>query len=596
MLGRLEAYCDDVELDLGPRKQRAVLAVLLLNANHIVSTERLIDDLWGDSPPSSARAALQVYVAGLRKALGDGGGSLRTRVPGYVLELDAGVLDLDRFTQLRAQARESSDAVRRAALLHEALMLWRDAPLPELRTEPFATAAVAHLEQLHLAALEERIDADLTLGRHAALVPELEMLVSEHPYHERLRAQLMLALYRSGRQADALDAYQAGRRVLQDDLGLEPGKELRELEAAILRQDEALSPALPASSAAPDQPPPTRLLSRRTVVVAGLGGFAAVAAGVGVTAFRWGASGGMQIHPGSVGVIDQVSRRIVTEIRVSFSSPLIATGDGAVWLLDRKGSTLTRIDPKTNAVVPPVTRGIPWGGVPGGLAIGEGSVWIAMNEGSVLSVLEVGPEDTELRQRIVLDERKVVFSESLASVRLAVAEGAVWALEQASGRVTRMDPDTGDRAVLAEGLGASSSIAVRPSALWLGGRDGVKKLDPLNGRELGNTGVEPVVESATTSIAVGRDAVWFVGDSSKSLWSIDPEKVSILDADPVGASPSAVVVAGDEAVWVAGGSASSIWRLDPEADEPETVPVGATSGGLVADFDRIWTSPGAPAG
>ena len=269
VLGRLEAYDDDVELDLGPRKQRAVLAVLLLNANHVVSTERLIDDLWGDSPPSTARAALQVYVAGLRKALGNGGASLRTRAPGYVLELDAGVLDLDRFTQLRAEARESSDAERRAALLHEALMLWRDAPLPELRTEPFSTAAVAQLDQLRLAALEERIDADLALGREAALVTELESLVAEHPYRERLRAQLMLALYRSGRQADALDAYQAGRRVLQDDLGLEPGNELRDLEAAILRHDEALSPALPVPAATPDQPPPSRRLSRRAVVAAG---------------------------------------------------------------------------------------------------------------------------------------------------------------------------------------------------------------------------------------------------------------------------------------------------------------------------------------
>ena len=164
VLGRLEAYYDGVELDLGPRKQRAVLALLLLNANHVVSTERLIDDLWGDSPPSTARAALQVYVAGLRKALRNGGVSLRTRAPGYVLELDAGVLDLDRFTQLRAEARESSDAERRAALLHEALVLWRDAPLPELRTEPFSAAAVAQLEQLRLATLEERIDADLALA------------------------------------------------------------------------------------------------------------------------------------------------------------------------------------------------------------------------------------------------------------------------------------------------------------------------------------------------------------------------------------------------------------------------------------------------
>ena len=259
LLGRLEAYSDGVELDLGPRKQRAVLALLLLNANRVVSTERLIDDLWGDSPPSTARAALQVYVAGLRKALGTDGATLRTRAPGYVLEVEEGALDLDRFAQLCAEAHESPDPERRAALLHEALELWRDEPLPELRAEPFSSAAVAQLEQLRLRALEERIDADLALGRDATLVTELEALVAEHPYREGLRAQLMLTLYRSGRQAGALDVYQAGRRALQDDLGLEPGKELRDLEAAILRQDEALSVA----RSVPAEPEPEQSRRRR---------------------------------------------------------------------------------------------------------------------------------------------------------------------------------------------------------------------------------------------------------------------------------------------------------------------------------------------
>jgi DNA-binding SARP family transcriptional activator/streptogramin lyase len=590
VLGRLEAYDDGVELDLGPRKQRAVLAVLLLNANHVVSTERLIDDLWGDSPPSTARAALQVHVAGLRKALSNGGASLRTRAPGYVLELDAGALDLDRFTQLRAEARESSDAERRAALLHEALMLWRDAPLPELRTEPFSTAAVAQLEQLRLAALEERIDADLALGRDAALVTELEALVAEHPYRERLRAQLMLALYRSGRQADALDVYRAGRRVLQDELGLEPGNELRDLEAAILRQDEALSPARPVPTE-PGLPPSTRRLSRRAVLVGGLGGLAAVALGTGVTAVRSRGSGSTQVRPGSVGVVDPAGQ-VVAEIPVGFSSPLIAAGDGAVWLLDRKGSTLRRIDPETNA---PRTLGIPAGGSPMGLAVGEGSVWIALNEGRVLSVLEVGPELAEQRNRIELERRERVFSDSLASVKLTVGEGAVWALERATGQVTRIEPETGTPTVLAEGVGASSSIAVDRSAVWLGGSDGVRKLDLHTGYPLGRASVDQVVASMTTSIAVGGDAVWFVGESSTRLWRVQPLRVSTRDSFSIGTSPSALAVGEDETVWVAGRSVTSLWRLDPGTNEDETIPLGATSGGLVAAFGRIWTSPGAAA-
>ena len=218
-----------------------MLTLLLLSANRVLPTERLIDDLWGDSPPDTARAALQVYVAGLRKALGSDGAALRTRAPGYVLDLEPGVLDLDRFIQLRAEARSCDDDELRAALLHEAVALWRGTPLADLRTEPFSTSAKAQLEQLRLGALKELIDADLALGRHAALVPELEALVDQNPYRERLRAQLMLALYRSGRQAEALEAYQAGRRMLNEELGLKPGKDLRELEAAILRQDDELA-------------------------------------------------------------------------------------------------------------------------------------------------------------------------------------------------------------------------------------------------------------------------------------------------------------------------------------------------------------------
>jgi DNA-binding SARP family transcriptional activator/streptogramin lyase len=594
VLGRLEAYDDGVELDLGPPKQRAVLALLLLNANHVVSTERLIDDLWGDSPPSTARAALQVYVAGLRKALHNGGASLHTRAPGYVLELDAGALDLDRFTQLRAEARESSDAERRAALLHEALLLWRDAPLLELRSEAFSTAAVAQLEQLRLAALEERIDADLALGRHAALVTELEALVAEHPYRERLRAQLMLALYRSGRQADALDVYQAGRRVLQDELGLEPGRELRDLEAAILRQDEALSPARPVPAEDAEQPSSERRLSRRAVIAAGVGGLAAITLGVGLTALRSRASGGTRVRPGSVGVVDPVAREVVFEIPVGFSSRLIAAGEGAVWLLDANGSTLTKIDPGTKTVLPP-TFGIHADGVPTGLAAGEGAVWIALNEGRALSVLEVGPEFGDKRNQIPLAGRGEVYSVANSSVQLTVGEGAVWALERALGRVTRIDPATGDLDLLAEGYGASSSIAVDPTAVWLGGTDGVTKLDHP-ARALESWWVPPVSESATTSIAVGRDAVWFVGDSSTHLWRIDPLTVSVLASVSIGTPPTTVAVEEDRAVWVASASDASLWRVDPETNVGDRLDLGATSGGLVADFGSIWTGPGALAG
>ena len=241
LLGPLEAERNGVKLDLGARKQRAVLALLLLDANRVVSTQRLIDELWGDAPPETARSALQVYVAGLRKTLGEDGASLRTSAPGYVLDVPAGRTDLDEFARLRAEARPG-----------EALALWRGSALADLDGEPFAAAAAGRLEEQRLGALEERIDADLALGKHTELVPELDALVAEHPYRERFRAQQMLALYRSGRQADALAAYRSARKAFVDELGIEPGEELKALERSVLDHDPAI--AAPAQPSAPAEP------------------------------------------------------------------------------------------------------------------------------------------------------------------------------------------------------------------------------------------------------------------------------------------------------------------------------------------------------
>lgn len=255
ILGPLEVSDEDRPLDLGAPKQRALLALLLLNPNEIVSTDRLIADLWGDSPPATVAKSAHNYVSRLRKELPDG--RLATRPPGYVLRVDHGELDLDVFERLRREARAlPPDAA--AARLRDALALWRGPPLADLAYEPFAQSEIARLEELRLAALEERIDADLADGRHADLVGELRARVAEHPLRERLRAQLMLALYRSGRQAEALEAYRLARRELLEELGLEPSAALKRLERSILEQDPELEltrdarPA-PRPPAAPDR-------------------------------------------------------------------------------------------------------------------------------------------------------------------------------------------------------------------------------------------------------------------------------------------------------------------------------------------------------
>ena len=246
ILGPLEVSDETGPLLLGGLKQRAVLALLLLEAGRVVSVDRLVDALWGEQPPRTAVTSLQNFVSQLRKTLG--AELLETKPPGYRLNVRPGELDLDRFRTLVEEAR-TREPLERAEKLGEALALWRGPPLADFAFEAFAQPHIVHLEELRLATLEERVQADLDGARHGDLVGELEGLVDEHPVRERLRAQYMLALYRSGRQAEALQAYQAGRGILVEQLGIEPSRELQQLHGAILRQEAGLK--------APDAAPPS---------------------------------------------------------------------------------------------------------------------------------------------------------------------------------------------------------------------------------------------------------------------------------------------------------------------------------------------------
>lgn len=242
ILGRLEVRNRSGVVALGGIKPRAVLAVLLLHPNEPVHAERLALALWGEEVPSSAVKTVQVYVSRLRKALGDAD-ALVTTPAGYCLRVRADELDAERFSRLVEEGRRAlgdGRAEHASVVLHEALALWRGAPLADLAFEPFAQAEIARLEEQRLAALEERVEADLAAGRHTALAVELRQLVGDYPLRERLAGQLMIALYRCGQQADALKAFRTARSVLLEEIGVEPGRELRSLEQAILRQDVVL--------------------------------------------------------------------------------------------------------------------------------------------------------------------------------------------------------------------------------------------------------------------------------------------------------------------------------------------------------------------
>ena len=259
ILGPLEVVRDGRALALGGPKQRATLAILLLSANRVVSIERFADDLYAGQPPVTAVTQVQRQVSDLRKVIG--AETIETRTPGYLLHSEPGAVDLGRFEALAAagaQALSRGDPAAAAELFSQALALWRGAPLADLTYESFAQPAIGRLEEMRLAAIEQRVDAELELGRHAEAIGELEALIWDHPLRERFRAQMMLALYRAGRQAEALDHYRRTRETLVEEFGIEPSASLRELERLILRQDATLGR---------DSAPAPRSAEERTILV-----------------------------------------------------------------------------------------------------------------------------------------------------------------------------------------------------------------------------------------------------------------------------------------------------------------------------------------
>src|SRR5215471_2877810 len=399
ILGPLEVRIDGAAIAIGGPRQRALLAMLLLSANQVVSRDRLIDELLNAAPSGSADRMLRVQVSRLRRALEADGDEPRVirRAPGYVLRVDAGELDLDLFEKLLAEghrAFEDQNFEHASTVLREAEALWRGRPLADLEFEPFARIEIERLQELRLTACEERIDAELALGQHNILIAELEALVNEHPLRERLRGQLMLALYRSGRQADALETYRSGQALLSDELALEPSPALRQLERSILLQEPALelpapTPAAPPETTQPTEPEPRRGLlgsKRRRAGLAGLALAVIAAAALSVT-LTLGSSPALSASADSAAEIDPGSGSLRWDQALpSGTHPGgIAVGRSAVWETDTANDRLLRIDPATHTVEP-----IPVGHGPTGVAVGDGEVWVVNQYDR--TVLEINPQ------------------------------------------------------------------------------------------------------------------------------------------------------------------------------------------------------------
>jgi DNA-binding SARP family transcriptional activator len=367
-------------LSLGGHQQRALLALLLLRANEVVAVDRIIEALWGDEPPSSATKSVHALVSKLRgrlehEAAAEGGngaenGVLLTRPHGYVLTVAQGELDVDRFRALVQEGQKALGAERvaeAAEKLREALALWRGPPLAEFAYDSFAQIEIRKLDDLRLSALEERIDADLKLGRERDVIHELEAHVAANPLRERLRAQLMLALYRSGRQAEALDVYQRARQTLLGELGIEPGSALRQLEAQILNHDPLLDRPIR------DERPShlVRRPMRRRAYVAALAALLLLGA-LAAAAVRIPRSSNNQAITAanfdSVVAIDPSRARVVARIPVGSTPSAIAVGEGSVWALNADDKTVSQINPKTRTLV----KTFGTGGIPTELAAGAG--------------------------------------------------------------------------------------------------------------------------------------------------------------------------------------------------------------------------------
>jgi YVTN family beta-propeller protein len=589
ILGPLEARDGHGVVRLGARKQRAVLGVLLLNANEVVSTARLVDELWGDSPPATAEKLVQGYVHALRKALSDE--IVQTQAPGYRLSLDGGSLDLLEFERLLGEARVAP--LRQAVeLRRRALALWRGAPLEDIVFEGSARNAVAGLCELRLVTRIEQLDAELELGRDADLVVELETLVAAHPYQERLQAQLMLALYRAGRQAEALDRYRSFRRRLDYELGLQPGQELRDLEAAILRQDAGLSsgarrdfgPVAASAQAQDDSGAPARARWTHWLPVAAAAAAVSLAV-LAVAALARDESAVLDIEPNSLALIDPSTGELVDVVAGLIRPGPIASGAGSVWVGNLDDGTLARIDPGARQVVDTIS--LP--ATPDAIAFGHGAVWVAHGRLGTLS--RVDPR-FGTRETIRVAGRAISFPTG----GVATGLGAVWAAYGDS-TLARVEPGAGTprRSGRWVAGGGPAGVVTGFGSVWVAsaGDATVRRFDPRTFEE--GPLREYTVGRTPTAIAAGAGAIWVALREDDAVTRIEPNLGSgSARAIEVGDGPTGVAV-GEDAVWVASSADGTISRIDPRTNEvAETIEVGAAPSGVALVDGLLWVGVQAP--
>ena len=563
VLGPVEVCDGGRNLPLGGPKQRGLLADLILNAGTIISTARLIDDLWGDTSPATAGHTVETYIARLRRILRDGSRPelLLTRPPGYLLDVEPGRVDAFRFGQLvqdGTAAAAQGDHEQASALLRAALALWRGPALTDVADAPFAQAAAKRLTDQHLLALQRRIDADLQLGQAQDLVPELEALVASHPYHEPFHRQLMVALYRSGRQSDALGTYRRARSLLADELGIEPGPDLQRTEQAILRQDPeleqppaahprrpgTLEPARPGGPPGPAAAAGRKRHRKRALIAAGAA--LAVAAAVAVPLALRPAGAGVSVPANGIGVLSPFGSSVTAGWSMPSAPASLAVGGRSVWATSPADHTVYRIDPATRAI----TQAIPVGAGASGIAYDDGDVWVANTLAGTVS--RINSKAGQLVQ---------TTGAGSAPTGVAVGLGAVWVTDPVASAIYRIDPSSG---LLTRTIGLASppnGITVGAGSLWVTspGAGTVTRIDPVAGQVIQSisVGADPA------AIVYGFGSIWVANKLDSTVSRINSGTGAIAETIPVGDGPTALVAAGT-GIWVTDASGAVV-RIDPAA-------------------------------
>ena len=559
-----------------------MLGVLLLHVGEVVSIEALIDGVWGEVAPRSARHMVHEYVSRIRSALGET--LISTRAPGYIVERDGCELDVSRFAECVVAARSALEEKRGDAALRlfdEALGLWRGDVLSDLALEGDARAAAARLDDQRRAVQSERVDVALALGHHRELIPDLERAVVTEPLDERARCQLMLALYRDGRQTDALARYREGRSRLVEEFGIEPGIELRALEQAILQHDPEL--ALPLTGETPseeeDSALPYPLPARRRLGVAAAA-VIAVAAALGTIGLAARNDG----HPivaadgDSVAVLDAATGRSLGSVPVNSRPGAITFGAGSVWVSLPDSRTVSRISPVSRQVV----ASIPLDVAAQGLASAGADVW-AVGSALTDTFLTLDRIDPTFESASRVGRLPVVIAGDIGSV---AGRGGTVFVAPRSGLLTRIDAHDGHTLGRVDPNASPKSIAVGFGSSWLAYREAnlVVRVDRSGA-------ITPIpVGRGPSAIAIGARAVWVANELDGTVKSIDPATSAVITTFRVGNAPSAIA-AGGGSVWVANTGDGTLTRIDERTSRvARAVQIGGSPQALVVADGKVWAT------